>query len=454
MTQLQVFLDGQLAGILTHSPRENLFSFSYDFSWLAGREPYALCPDLPIRENPDLPPAIHSAIVQNFFGNLLPEGQALTEAAAANKIGKGNIVGLMIALGRETAGALSLHLVRADVEEQLPTAPAIADDTSRRPLTFAELSERIRDRPNIPFSVWDGKVRLSIAGYQDKVAVFEQEGNWYMIDSGAIASTVILKPEPVSAHLAGLTSNEFFCMKLAKYVGLPTAHVRLVRVPEPVLAVDRFDRVVYEDRVQRLNVIDGCQALGLSASQKYERNVGDGEHVKHIREGASLPLLFGLLNQTTYPAAQRLQLLRWQIFQILIGNTDAHAKNISFFNDADGLRLAPTYDLVSTLAFDENAVETSFAMAIGDAFKAAELTPYEWANFAYQCQVNPRQVSSEITRMCARLSAAVALWELEEDMKGLDREVAARVVKVIERMTAHHTHIAKEIVTVDRSMFE
>lgn len=454
MTQLEVFLDGQLAGKLTHSPKENLFSFAYDHSWLVGRSSYALCPDLPLLEDPNQKPAIHSAIVQNFFGNLLPEGQALTEAAAANKIGRGNIVGLMIALGRETAGALSLHLIRADIEEQLPAIQATEDDANRRPLTFPELSERIRDRPNIPFSVWDGKVRLSIAGFQDKVAVLEQEDRWYMIDGGPFASTVILKPEPISSHLAGLTSNEFFCMKLAKYVGLPVAEVRLVSVPDPVLAIYRFDRVVHEDRVQRINIIDGCQALGLSASQKYERNVGDGEHVKHIREGASLSLFFELLSRSTYPAAQRLQLLRWQIFQILIGNTDAHAKNISFFNDADGLRLAPTYDLVSTLAFDENAVETSFAMAIGDAFKEGELTPYEWANFAHQCHLNPRQVSSEIKRMCVRLSEAVAFWERQENKEGLDMEVAAKVIKVINRMTAHHAQIAETIVSVERSMFE
>ena len=59
-----------------------------------------------------------------------------------------------------------------------------------------ELSQRIRERPALPFSVWDGKVRLSIPGYQDKVALFVRGEEWFLAE-GTLASTHILKPEPV-----------------------------------------------------------------------------------------------------------------------------------------------------------------------------------------------------------------------------------------------------------------
>jgi len=40
-------------------------------------------------------------------------------------------------------------------------------------------------------------VRLSIAGYQDKIAVYEREGRWYLVEGGRLASTDIVKPVPV-----------------------------------------------------------------------------------------------------------------------------------------------------------------------------------------------------------------------------------------------------------------
>jgi serine/threonine-protein kinase HipA len=200
----------------------------------------------------------------------------------------------------------------------------------RRALAHAELSERIRARPFHPFSVWDGRVRLSIAGYQDKIAVFEKEGLWSLVEGRYLASTHILKPEPVSTQFAGLTGNEFFCMRLAHWAKLRVAEVALVRVPEPVLVVKRFDREHTPERVVRRHIIDGCQALGLSSALKYERPYGDARDVRDLRDGASLPMLFGLLARSPRPVAERLALLRWTLFQVLIGNTDAHAKNLSF----------------------------------------------------------------------------------------------------------------------------
>ena len=42
-------------------------------------------------------------------------------------------------------------------------------------------------------------------------------------------------------------------------------------------------------------------------------------------------------------------LLDWEVFNALIGNADAHAKNLPLLCDRDGrLRLAPLYDLVPT----------------------------------------------------------------------------------------------------------
>jgi serine/threonine-protein kinase HipA len=115
-------------------------------------------------------------------------------------------MGLLIALGQETAGALVISL---------PEKP-ISAATTKRELHRDELSTRIRSRPNDAFSVWDGKVRLSIAGHQDKIALLEDDGHWFLVDGQSIASTHILKPDPIRLQLKHMTSNELACMRLAK----------------------------------------------------------------------------------------------------------------------------------------------------------------------------------------------------------------------------------------------
>ena len=68
---------------------------------------------------------------------------------------------------------------------------------------------------------------------------------------------------------------------------MPTSEVTLKRFGKhPALLVKRFDRRydVTSNRVLRKHVIDGCQALNLPRDYKYERNLGDGRDVKHIRD--------------------------------------------------------------------------------------------------------------------------------------------------------------------------
>jgi len=85
-------------------------------------------------------------------------------------------------------------------------------------------------------------------------------------------------------------------------------------VPEEILIVERFDRHNKDQSVERIHVIDGCQALGLQVSYKYERVYGDGRDVKHIRDGARLEDFFALMRRAPSPTVQRNMLLRWVIF--------------------------------------------------------------------------------------------------------------------------------------------
>lgn len=449
--RLNVFIEQTLVGVLEDESETGRFAFAYAPSWLSSPDRFALCPALPLLRPEAETPDSHSAAVRRFFENLLPEGHTLDDAAAANKVSKSNLIGLLIALGRETAGAFRIH--PADVAKSAIHGATEADaHPIRRLLTKEELSERIQARPHLPFAVWDGKVRLSIAGYQDKIAVYIEDGQWFLVEGTSLASTHIIKPEPVSDRLAGLTSNEFLCMRLARRIGLPAAAVELVQAPEPVLVVTRFDRLVEGNLVRRLHVIDACQALGLASAFKYERPYGDNRDVRHIRDGASLPRIFELLAMSPNPAAQRLRLLRWLIFQVLIGNTDAHAKNLMFFAGVEGLTIAPAYDLVSVLALAAAPLETTYAMAVGDAFSAEELSAFEWANFAKACKLSQRLVSNELSRLTEQTLKVLPEVKDEVLADGALPDPARAAYDVIEQQATKQAKLAKDVAKVPRNM--
>lgn len=400
MIELNVHINQQPLGVLSSDLADGLFAFQYHGLEKSERtRGFALSPRLPSTLRQAHPTREHSYEVKVFFENLMPEGQGLDDASILYQVSKANLTGLLIHLGRDLAGALSVTTVNANEHE------VRAAEANMRLVTPAELSERIRDRANKSFSVWDGKLRLSVAGYQDKIIAFEKQASWYFVDGPDLASNIILKPEPKSAVMAGMTGNEFLCMRLARLAGIEVASVRLTHLPEPVLIIERFDRITSSDfkTVERLHVIDGCQALGLSPAMKYEKPFGVSRDVKHIRDGASLPMLFKLLKLSSQPALDRLKLLHWVIFQVLIGNTDAHAKNLSFFYGPDGLRLAPAYDLFCAPAFTSVALDDEYAMGIGDAFTLNELSPLEWAEFAHQSGLSKKLVATELARLSKRV---------------------------------------------------
>lgn len=152
---------------------------------------------------------VSAVAVRRFIDNLLPEGWALDVVSSFTHVQKSNIFGLIRVLGRETAGALSFLPAG-----QLPQA----QEAQRRPVALAELQQRIDDRNRIPFAIWDDKVRMSVAGYQDKLLVL-REGDTLFLADGSLSSTHILKPEPLNDKLSCMVANEHFCMRLVNRLG-------------------------------------------------------------------------------------------------------------------------------------------------------------------------------------------------------------------------------------------
>jgi serine/threonine-protein kinase HipA len=388
---LTVFNGMRRVGELGYESLDEVFSFEYDPQWAESPDSFSISPHIPVVGSP-----ASSSTIRRFLENLLPEGRALDIVSTTNQVSKNNIYGLIRELGQETSGALTF------LPEQAESPPR---GSRKREITRDELRRRINERAQVPFMVWDGRVRMSIAGYQDKLAVYLDGDRFYLVE-GELASTHILKPEPYEAGLPMLVANEHFCMSLAAQLGLVVAGVSILRLPEPVLVIERFDRVRRVEAVHRLHIIDACQALNFPVAYKYERNFGSGRDVRQIRDGVSFPRLFSLSEYTVQKAVTRLALVRWALFNYLIGNSDAHGKNCSFFCRRDGLWLAPFYDLVSVAQYE--SIDHELAMAYGDEFLLPEISPFQWADFAHSTGTPRPLLAREMRRMAKSALAASA----------------------------------------------
>ena len=256
-----------------------------------------------------------------------------------------------------------------------------------------------------------------MAGVQDKLNVFIDAAGQIGFGDGSLCSTHILKFE--KKNCPNLVLNEFFCMKLSKAIGLPTADVTFRRFgPHPALIVKRFDRKYVSDnnKVLRRHVIDGCQALNLSRDHKYECNLGDSRNVQHIRDGASLEKLFEFCRSMSSPVESTQWLIQWQLFNLMISNYDSHGKNVSLYFDKHNARFTPAYDLVNIAMFPQ--FKHVLAMAMGDEFEPEDIHAYQLADFAETCNIDKRLLSRQLVGLAdsvlGQLSGRVFINDLKE----------------------------------------
>ena len=223
-------------------------------------------------------------------------------------------------------------------------APPFASPVRPSWLREAELGELLAELPSRPLLIGlddeDEGVRLSLAGARDKLPVLARDSE-LGITRGHPPSTHIVKT-PI-ADVNGMVANEAFCMALAGELGLTAAEAVPMSVAgHEALLVARYDRERSGDHVHRIHQEDLCQALACLPGQKYEAEGGPG-----VRACAAL-----MRDRSAAPAVDLLAFLDALIFNLLIGNADAHSKNYSLLLEGDGSpRLAPLYDLLSTRVY-------------------------------------------------------------------------------------------------------
>lgn len=403
MPHLDVYLNRTLAGQLFQD-RGGRLSFTYSDALLHTPEAAPLSRHLPLGSQ-----VFADEATRAFFANLLPEGAVLEQTARRLGLSRDNVFGLLERIGGDCAGAVSVFLPGQ--------TPATA--SAYRSVTTEELSTILAELPSHPLLADEEGVRLSLAGAQNKLPVFH-DGTNFLIPEGAAPSSHILKI--AIRNLENTVANEAFCMTLAGAVGLPVPFSAVVELGgAQVYMIERYDRHrLATGHMVRLHQEDFCQALGVVPALKYEAEGGPG-----FRD------IFNLLRDwSTEPLPDTDALLRWSLFNFLIGNADAHGKNVSFLYHQGAVRLAPFYDLLSTAAYDRQ-VNNKFAMRMGQQKDPRYLATPDLEAFAEQAGIGRRTVFTELkwlTEKVEKEAKRLMDFFIEDER---NRAIVLRIGKVI-----------------------
>lgn len=206
-------------------------------------------------------------------------------------------------------------------------------------------------------------------------------------------------------------------MALAEASGLSTANTVIAKTGnKDYLLIERYDRTIDDEgSVQRLAQEDICQALGIPSEMKYE---SEG--------GPTLKDCFALLRVASkVPVLDLNALLDAVIFNFVIGNHDAHAKNFSLLRQPDGLtRLAPLYDLASTVYYPE--LTKNMAMKLGGETRSTFILPAHIETFTDDAELGKALVKTRVLELTRTIHDAIDRTEQRH-------EVAKKVAELIKQ---------------------
>ena len=186
----------------------------------------------------------------------------------------------------------------------------------------------------------------SVGGARPK-ALIDHDGRHFIAKFG---STTDLYP---------VVKAEYIAMRLAALAGLTVSAVSLASsLGKDVLMIERFDRVHTATGKARRLMLSGLSLLELNEMEA--RYASYSDLADRIRQ------------RFIEPRATLAELYKRLAFNVLVGNTDDHARNHSAFWDGRELSLTPAYDLCPQLRTGQEATQ---AMDIGGVTgSAATLT--------------------------------------------------------------------------------
>lgn len=372
-------------------------SLRYASRWLRTAGAFPLSVTMPLRAEP-----YPSDVISPWLANLLPEEQQLQVLTRSLGLDQADVLAVLSEIGGDTAGALSFGVA---------TERAL---WSYEPLTsfyktfdpFLALERHFEDLGRRPFLVGVEGVRQSLAGGQKKSALavldpegspvlrLPEEGDVLAVPLNGAPSTLIVKPD--NPNLPGIAENEVWCLRMAQACGIDAAQASILQSSKrTAIAVLRYDRRIGRSgQLLRLHQEDFAQANGIPPGRKYERGTLPGLDLK------------ALLDTGRYvSASDALALLDQVIFNILVANTDAHAKNYSLILPIDAApRLAPLYDASTVLSWPH--VVKTYAQSIdGKRRRSDMIAGRHWEAIAREIGYRPTDVKNRIQQIVDAMAA-------------------------------------------------
>lgn len=344
LVNIEVCGEKRLAGRIVGDSADDAM-FSYDRGYIdSGNPPISI--SLPFRRESFSP-----SQTKDFFSGLLPEGFTKREVARQLKLPEDDYLSILSALGSECIGAVQI----------------LEDGTTPEEPSYEELShEQIRRLASEGATHAAGvlkKTHISLAGASGKVGLYHDDGlnRWYY-PHGDAPSTHIIKQSHV--RLDNIVINEMLTMMTAGKLGINTSISDIINPGNDkddilLFSTKRYDRKMDKSsgkigehiRPYRLHQEDFSQSMGIPSDEKYE-TVDSGYLAK----------MFDLVRQnSSSPIEDQNELWDRIVFDYLIGNTDAHIKNFSIISDKTlfNKRLAPAYDMISTVIYEESTRDMS-----------------------------------------------------------------------------------------------
>lgn len=366
-------------------------SLRYVDRWVQTAGAFSLSVTMPLRADP-----YPSDVISPWLANLLPEEQQLQVITRSLGLDQTDVLAVLSEIGGDTAGALSFGVATDRALWAYRPLTSLYDTADPR----LALERHFEDLGRRPFLVGEEGVRQSLAGGQKKSALavlgpdgapvlrLPQEGDVLAIPLNGAPSTLIVKPD--NPNLPGITENEVWCLRMAQAIGIEAAQATILQSSKrTAIGVLRYDRRVGRSgQLLRLHQEDFAQANGLPPGRKYERGTLPGLDLKTLLETGR-----------HVSASDALALLDQVIFNILVANTDAHAKNYSLILPVGAApRLAPLYD-VSTVLSWPHVVKTYAQFIDGKKRNPDMVAGRHWEAIAREIGYRPTDVKNRMQQI-------------------------------------------------------
>lgn len=346
-----------------------------------------------------------------FVTGLLPEGHHRTSMSRLAGVETLDGLGMLARFGRDVAGALVIAPDGGGPDDAGGFTRTVAPGLVA--LSEEDLLADVASLPARTLALHNDS-ELSLAGLEDKILLVGTPDGWARPVHG-YPSTHILKVD--NRIHRGTVVLEHDCLQLARQAGIPAPASQLTKVGDAdCIIVERYDRTVTDGHVCRVHQEDSCQALGIDPAA---RDGGRGKYESH--GGPSFAGIARLL--TAYGAdleAELVRLLERVMFTIVIGDADAHGKNVSLLHPTpEHIALAPLYDTVPTALWPR--LRPTAAMRVNGRTQLADVTADDVLREARRWGLGPRVALSALEAVSERLRTAAAQLPVRDgwDLTGL-----------------------------------